>query len=138
MQYLCKRHLLQNKTIITFTSVFNHANNPKIYRDLIHSQVSDVLYLAEKEAAQFVPLLLRTNCELHGNQAETQNKENCNDGNSNVSLCVLASQQSDQGICNAANADTIRDRVGQRHHDQCQKGRNSGTNIIHVNLSKTL
>ena len=71
---------------------------------------------AKKEAAPKVP---PPDNRLHSDQAEAQNKENCNNGNCDVSLSVLTGEQSDQSVSNAANTNTVGNRIGQRHHDQC-------------------
>ena len=45
--------------------------------------------------------------ELHGDQAEAQDEQHSDHGDSDISLLVLAGEQGDQGIGDAAYADPI-------------------------------
>ena len=74
--------------------------------------------------------------ELHGDQAEAQDEQHSDHGDSDVFLLILAGAEGDQGIGDAADTNAVGDGVGQRHHDQSQECGNSGTNIGHIHLSK--
>ena len=74
----------------------------------------------------------------HGDQAEAQDEQRSDHGDSDVGLFVLAGAEGDEGVGDAADADTIGNGVGQRHHNEGQESGNSGTDIFHVHLGEAL
>ena len=90
----------------------------------------------QKESGASAPLSKFN--ELHGDQAEAQDEQQSDHGDSDVVLLVLTGEQGDQGISDAADADAVGDGVGQRHHDQRQESGDSGANVMHINISEAL
>jgi len=75
---------------------------------------------------------------LHGNEYKLEDEEDCDDGDDDVLLGVLAGEEGDQGIGNGADTDTVGNGVGQRHHNQSKECGNRRPHINHINLHDVL